>query len=278
MKIGIVGNGYVGQATALLQSVDVEVLIWDTDPNKRNIDNISELASCDLVFVCVPTPMNADGSCHVEIVESVIAELSNLGIKKDHIVVRSTVSVGTCERLGVSFMPEFLTEANWEQDFKKNRNFIFGFDLPETWEEKLSGNLASEKMLQLASHAKKDALVLTTKEAELVKYTRNTFLAAKVSFFNEIEEFCTKTSISYENVRGGVCLDERIPQSHTQVPGPDGKRGYGGTCFPKDVDSLLYQMLDENMVPFMLNACRTRNIEQDRSEKDWQKNKGRSVL
>lgn len=278
MKIGIVGNGYVGQATSLFSNWGVEVLTWDKDPNKRNVDNLTELTVCELVFVCVPTPMDRDGSCYLKIVESVVSELIEVGINKQDIVIRSTVPVGTSERLGVSFMPEFLTEANWENDFKNNPNLIFGFDTPQTLEEQLSGNMASEKMLNLSAKANKEALILTTKEAELVKYTRNVFLATKVSFFNEVEEFCTKLDLSYENVRQGVCIDQRIGHSHTQVPGPDGKRGYGGTCFPKDVASLLYQMLDAQMLPMIISQVRTRNIELDRPEKDWENDKGRAVV
>ena len=278
MKLGIVGNGYVGQATSLLKSEEVDVLIWDVDPEKRNINSTRELAVCDLVFVCVPTPMDNDGSCYLNIVEDVVSELVEVGINKQDIVIRSTVPVTTSERLGVSFMPEFLTEANWENDFKNNPNLIFGFDTPETLEQQLSGNMASEKMLELGAKANKEVLILTTKEAELVKYTRNVFLATKVSFFNEVEEFCTKLDMSYENVRRGVCLDERIGFSHTQVPGPDGKRGYGGTCFPKDVASLLYQMLDTQMLPMIISQVRTRNIELDRPEKDWENDKGRAVI
>ena len=278
MKIGIVGNGYVGQATSLFSNWGVEVLTWDKDPNKRSVDNLTELTVCELVFVCVPTPMDRDGSCYLKIVESVVSELIEVGINKQDIVIRSTVPVGTSERLGVSFMPEFLTEANWENDFKNNPNLIFGFDTPQTLEEQLSGNMASEKMLNLSAKANKEALILTTKEAELVKYTRNVFLATKVSFFNEVEEFCTKLNLSYENVRQGVCIDQRIGHSHTQVPGPDGKRGYGGTCFPKDVASLLYQMLDAQMLPMIISQVRTRNIELDRPEKDWENDKGRAVV
>ena len=278
MKIGIVGNGYVGQATALLKNESVQALIWDTDKEKRNINKIEDLSGCDLVFVCVPTPMNKDGSCHINVVESVVYDLIGLGIRMQDIIVRSTVPVGTCRRLGVSFMPEFLTEANWENDFKNNPNLIFGFDPPETWEEKLSEDMAAEKILELGTITGKEVSILTTEEAELVKYTRNVFLATKVSFFNEIEEFCRKKRISYENVRRGVCIDDRIGFSHTQVPGPDGKRGYGGTCFPKDTASLLHQILDEKMVPLLINQVRIRNIEVDRPGKDWENDKGRAVI
>ena len=186
MKIGIVGNGYVGQATSLLESESVEVLIWDIDKSKRNIKRFEDLKVCDLVFVCVPTPMDIDGSCYLNIVDGVVYDLIGLGIRIKDIVVRSTVPVGTCEKFGVSFMPEFLTEANWEEDFKNNTEWIFGFDAPETLEEKLSGNFSSEKILNLAGTLNKKVKIVSTREAELIKYARNSFLATKISFFNEV--------------------------------------------------------------------------------------------
>ena len=277
MRIGIVGNGYVGQATALLKEKEVEVLIWDLNEDLRNINSFGELQGCDFVFVCVPTPMNEDGSCYTKIVENVVYDLIALRIKARDIIVRSTVPVGTCERLGVSFMPEFLTEANWEEDFKNNKNWIFGFDPPKwtDWEE--SDNTAFN-FLKLAKLWSKEVEILTTKEAELTKNTRNAFLATKVSFFNEIEELCRKMGVSYENVRKGVVLDDRIGASHTEVPGPDGKRGFGGTCFPKDIASLDYQMNQHGVESYMVEGTKARNLQVDRVEKDWEDNKGRSVV
>ena len=93
-----------------------------------------------------------------------------------------------------------------------------------------------------------------------------------------MEEFCTKLDISYEQVRESVCNDKRIGHDHSKVPGPDGKRGYGGTCLPKDMASLLSQMFEIKMMPYLIVAVRTRNNESDRPEKDWELNKGRSVI
>jgi len=278
MKIGIVGNGYVGQATNLIKGDGLQTLIWDVDKSKRNIDSLEELVPCDLVFVCVPTPMNKDGSCYLNIVEEVIKDLTGVGISKKHIVIRSTVPVGTSERLGVNFMPEFLTEANWKEDFENTEEWIFGFDAPELLEDKLAGNFTSEKMFSLARLSGKKVKILKTKEAELVKYIKNAFLATKISFFNEVEEFCSNLDISYTKVRESVCSDERIGHSHSQVPGHDGKRGYGGTCLPKDISSLLSQMLGAGMLPYLIIAARTRNIERDRPEKDWESDVGRAIV
>ena len=118
-----------------------------------------------------------------------------------------------------------------------------------------------------------------TGEAELSKLTRNAFLSVKVSFFNEIEEFCRKKSIDYETLIKLVSVDERIGGSHTQVPGPDRKRGYGGTCFPKDISSLHNQMVNEvGMESFIAESSIRRNLNVDRLEKEWENEKGRSVI
>ena len=119
---------------------------------------------------------------------------------------------------------------------------------------------------------------VTNSEAELVKLYRNNFLALKVSFSNEIAEFCQKLNIKYENVRKIAVLDNRIHESHTNVPGHDGKKGFGGTCFPKDTKSLLFEMKRINMESYVVNAMITRNEKIDRPENDWNENKGRAVI
>ena len=99
-----------------------------------------------------------------------------------------------------------------------------------------------------------------------------------MSYFNEVEEFCRGSNISYRKVRELTLYDERIGDSHTSVHGPDGKRGFGGTCFPKDVSSFLHQILDKGLVSYIINAARSRNIDVDRKQKDWENDIGRAVL
>ena len=111
----------------------------------------------------------------------------------------------------------------------------------------------------------------------MIKMFKNCFLATKVSFCNEMYEYCQLKGINYENVRNIVTKDERIGESHTIVPGPDNKKGFGGTCFPKDINSLKYEMEKINMKPYIINSVINRN-NIDRPEKDWNENKGRSVL
>jgi len=275
MKIGVIGNGYVGRATSMLACNSEDLLVWDTDESKRNISSFTDLKVCDFVFVCVPTPMNKDGSCYLGIVEEVVSQLINLGLDRESIVIRSTVPVGTSRNLGVSFMPEFLTEANWQEDFKNNKLRIIGLQ-----DTSFSSQIKFTNLFQSAKDCGKinESLCCfcNTDEAELAKLVRNCFLALKVSFFNEIEDFCSKSDIDYKMVSALACEDSRVGASHAQVPGPDGHRGYGGTCFPKDMNSLLNQ-IEKVSKSHIINAAVYRNQNVDRPQKDWEQNKGRSV-
>ena len=282
MRIGIIGNGYVGKATRILECDEVLTLIYDIDPEKCSPIGtcLKDLIDCNFVFVCVPTPMNKDGSCNSSIVSSVISDLTSCGFPSEKIVVRSTVPIGFCSGHKVSFMPEFLTESNWENDFKDARKRIVAIGAPNIdTEQKLQDDI--KKLFTLAmKHGKTNKAILydtfvfcSTGEAEAAKLTRNSFLATKVSFFNEVENLCEQKKIDYKVVAELTGMDERIGTGHTLVPGHDGKRGFGGTCFPKDTNSMVSQM--ENSI--VLKAVVERNESVDRPEKDWESSKGRAV-
>lgn len=284
MKIGIIGNGFVGGATSLFETRsgfdDINVIIYDKDLKKRSPANVrlEDFLTCDLIFICVPTPMNEDGSCHTSIVKDCVSDLINVGVKSSNIVVRSTVPVGFCESLGVSFMPEFLTERNWRNDFKSNAVWIFG--LYDVNDLKLKAKIrelirVAHKEFKIDCHS---ISFCSSKEAEMVKLTRNVFLATKVSFFNEIYDFCQLKNLNFNVVSDLVGADERIGKSHTVVPGPDGKRGFGGTCFPKDLSSLHHQMNEIGMESFIVEAASARNAYVDRKDRDWALDKGRAVI
>ena len=285
MNIGIVGNGYVGQATKMLgcrddfsDLEDNAMLIYDIDKDKCLPSDITfkDLSLCDVVFVCVPTPANADGTCSTLAVESVVHELKEIG--GSDIIVRSTVPVGTCRKLEVNFMPEFLTERQWEKDVKNTQEWIVGL-----WnaEDKYLKKILRKIFITAKRNGRiKSANFIwaSTEEAELAKLVRNAFLATKVSFFNEIHSFCEAVEIPYERVVNLVRLDPRIGESHMQVPGPDGKKGYGGTCLPKDINSLYHQIFDQGIDPSIIDAVMLRNQKIDRPEEDWKDDKGRAVV
>ena len=279
MKIGIVGNGFVGKATSLLACEAVEVLTYDKDPNRREPKDLilKDLASCDFVFVCVPTPMRKDSSCDLSIVRAVVSDLTTNGVSKRNIVIRSTVPVGTSKELNVHFMPEFLTEANWTNDVRENNVWVMGVrDAKDFHIQRQFHNLIC--LAKEAGRVNSDRVSFcSTGEAELAKYARNCFLATKVSFFNELHQFCKSKRIDFEQVRQLVALDKRIDEHHTSVPGPDGKHGFGGTCFPKDMNSLSCQCKGAGMIPHVIDAAIYRNENVDRTEKDWFLDKGRAV-
>ena len=282
MKIGIIGNGFVGKATNQLKCDDIEILSYDINPAFCSPigTQLTDLLTCELVFVSVPTPMSKDGSCHLGIVKSVLRDLETVGYD-GFIVLRSTVPVGTSDDLKCYFMPEFLTEKNYVQDFIYNKDWIFGC-LGLNAERDALFETTIRILFRLAiqnERIKSDTLhFLTNREAEMVKMFRNCFLATKVAFCNEIYEFCEKLGVDYENVRTVAANDSRILHSHTQVPGHDGRKGFGGTCFPKDTASLKHEMKRAGMVPYVLDAITERNEKIDRPEQDWYSNVGRAVV
>ncbi|VVU95004.1 UDP-glucose/GDP-mannose dehydrogenase family, central domain [seawater metagenome] len=280
MHIGIVGNGFVGQATALLKNPDLNVLIYDRDPKKCDPQNIKldDLKKCSLIFVSVPTPMKDNGECYLGIVEEVINTLKKIiDYKKTDIILRSTVPPGTSEKLGVYFMPEFLTEKNWKNDFKNCENWIFGLkniDNDEAFKKKIESLISLAFKYNMINY--NSIKYVNTNEAEMIKYFRNVFLAIKVGVCNEIENFCNLSKINYDKIREIGCLDTRITESHTKVPGPDGKKGFGGTCFPKDINSLRYEMSKVGMEPIILESVIHRNNTIDRPNDKLEK--GRAIV
>ena len=112
----------------------------------------------------------------------------------------------------------------------------------------------------------------------MIKMFKNCFLATKVSFCNEMYQFCQNKDINYENVRKLAANDDRIMHNHTHVPGHDGQIGFGGTCLPKDMNSLKYEMEKSGVQPYILRSAIERNETVDRSQKDWNQNKGRAVI
>ncbi len=281
-KIGIIGNGFVGKATNLLTNKNITSLIYDKNPElclpKNTI--LEDLNQCDIIFICVPTPMNKDGSIHLDIVESVV-EYLKLKLKDNiFLVVRSTVLPGTCLKLGTFFMPEFLTENNFEEDFKNCREWIFGLS-----DDNEKNILFKEYINKLFKCAFKETCIYYDKltfiqsfEAEMIKYMRNTFLATKVAFCNEIYNYCHQNNIDYNLVKNIAFNDKRIGLSHTDVPGTDGKFGFGGTCFPKDCYALLKDFEQKGISNYILKNVLERNNNIDRKEKEWEENKGRSVI
>ena len=279
MKIGIVGQGYVGTAVRTVFKKHYDVSTYDINKELSTCETLHELVNTtDIIFVCVPTPMNPDGSCNLDIVNGVVRDINetvNAGQDGKIVAIKSTIPPGTtnklnkeCKNISVIFNPEFLTEANFIEDFKNQSRIIIGGVRP-----------ATTTLRQVYSLVFPDATIVKTgsKTAEMVKYFTNTFLTTKVSFANEMYLICDKLGIDYDKVVEYSTYDERLGKSHWAVPGPDGHYGFGGSCFPKDINALIKVAEELDIHPNMLIGAWETNLDV-RPEEDWKKLKGRAVV
>ncbi len=274
MNIGIIGQGFVGNAIYQKFKNYYDVKTFDIKGMMHCNSRKEETMSCDIVFVCLPTPMNQDGSCHTDIVEEAVADISTLS-KGNIVVIKSTIPPGTVAKwnkrynnLNIAFNPEFLTEANAVSDFENQTRVILG-----------GPRSATTKLKTIYSKVFPKATIVKTDStyAEMVKYVTNSFLATKVSFANEMYQICNKLEVDYDKIIEYATYDERLGKSHWSVPGPDGDFGYGGHCFPKDVKALINLALDLNIGPRMLTAVDFKNNDV-RENRDWEGMKGRAVV
>ncbi len=231
LKLGIIGHGFVGKATDWGFNKNVEKFI--VDPlYKTDIDQLSNFEP-QLIFVCVPTPMRDDGTQETNILESVVQEAAKK-CPDSVIVIKSTVLPSILKKLEESnkkliYNPEFLREKYANEDFISSRMIIFGGN-------KDLASCVSKYYLQHSRCKTKEHIFLDIMSASLIKYSINTFLATKVIFFNEIFNIFKEinSNDSWEKIISTISIDERIGNSHMQVPGHDGRLGFGGACFPKD--------------------------------------------
>ena len=273
MIIGIIGQGYVGTAIKVGFEPHYEIATYDKYDEEKSTANLWTLTlRSNVIFVCVPTPMNTDGTCHTDIVESVVKEIDDCNHKhKPIVVIKSTVPPGTTDRLhkkykniDVIFNPEFLTEANFLEDFKNQSRIILGGVRRGT-------NLLRQVYSKVFPHA---TIVKTgSKTAEMTKYFINSFLATKVSFANEMKILCDSIDIDYDKVVEYSTYDERLGKSHWAVPGPDGSLGFGGHCLPKDVSALVNGYDDMELLQAVLQVN-----DKVRKDRDWEKMRGRAVV
>ena len=278
--IGIIGQGFVGSAIREGLKKYYSVLTYDLDHSKCNATHDKVCKDSDIIFVCVPTPMRPSGECDTRIVENAVIEIENciegLGLPQKTVVLKSTIPPGTTERINqnldsknidVCFSPEFLTEANSFDDFKNQTRIIIG------------GRTAANVKTMFRRAFPKIPIVVTKSEtAETVKYFINCFLATKVTFANEMKQVCDGINIDFNKVVEYALYDDRIGRSHLSVPGPDGSLGFGGHCFPKDLNAIIFIAEQAGIAPKVLKSVWNKNLEVRKdSERDWENMKGRAV-
>ena len=227
MKIAIIGHGFVGKAVEYgfthnrveLQLIDPK---YDT--------SVEDIVDCSYAFVCVPTPMSDNGDIDSSIVESTVKYLyENTSCL---VILKSTVTPEVIDRINQSrlvYNPEFLTEKNAQEQFVNPPFHILGGSRTDEV-------LGLYEDFSLCNPC--PAHHMSAKEASFVKYGINTFLATKVTFFNQLADACDiDGDVNFNIISRAIGADPRIGTGHTKVPGYDGKRGYGGACFPKDTSA-----------------------------------------
>ena len=272
MKIGIIGKGFVGNAIFQGLNHYYDLKVYDIDP-KRSTHEFEDVIGSEIVFLCVPTPMHKDtGDCDLSYIESVFEKVVKLPETSCTFVIKSTVPVGTTKKLNQKYQekikiihsPEFLTARTAATDFICPSRHIVGGEtengtdiLKQMYEERFPGVPCQ---------------TMTSDESEFVKYFANCFFATKVSYFNEMAILARAHGLDWDKVIQGVMSDGRIGISHYQVPGFDGSFGFGGTCFPKDINALIKSFEEVGADPVLLKAAWKRNL-LVRDNKDWEQSK-----
>ena len=285
-KIGVVGNGFVGGAVKFGFSpqvgCDAEVRVYDKEPSKSTHTLEETVNESDFIFLSVPTPANKDGSINIDILEGALNDINKVHEgRSNSILIRSTVVPGTTwalqekfPNLNLLFNPEFLTERSANFDFINQSRFIIGSGDSD------KSALGSELFSQLIRDRFGDCVsIMETnyETAEMIKYMNNCFFATKVSFMNEMYQISEKIDANWNQVVSGFVADGRIGHSHLGVPGHDGKFGFGGSCFPKDIQAMIEFSETLGVESSVLKGVWNKNLEV-RPEKDWEKLKGRSVV
>ena len=282
-KIGIIGKGFVGAAVAQGMSAGVgfnaQIKIYDKDPKRSNHDLDDVLKDSDFLFISVPTPSRKNGEIDLSILEDCLKEINkkipDLRRAKTILLIRSTIVPGSTAKfarkfknLRLVFNPEFLTERSALFDFISQSRFILGGEKKDT---QRVAKLYRERFGSTIS-----VVQTNFQTAELIKYMNNTFFATKVSFLNEMFLISKAVKANWSDAMEGFLRDGRVGHSHSNVPGPDGKLGFGVSCFPKDVQALINSGDTKNLNLNVLKGVWETNLHV-RPERDWESLKGRAV-
>ena len=280
-NIGIIGKGFVGTAVQYGFSpnvgCDAEVRVFDIVPSKSTHTLDQVVNESDIIFISVPTPSFADGEIDLKLLDRCLEDIYKVSMDNNEAVflIRSTVVPGTTEKLqqkfknlNLVFNPEFLTERSANFDFINQSRVILGG---------LSKNTNKVASLYRWRFGNSITIIETNYQtAELIKYVTNTFFATKVSFMNDMRLLSDKVDADWDTVIDGFVSDGRVGHSHLNVPGHDGKYGFGGSCFPKDIQAIIHFSNSLDLDMSVLKGAWKTNLKV-RPEKDWEKLKGRAI-
>ena len=255
MRMGIVGHGFVGQAVDYaFTHRDIEKFYVDPK-HGTTIDDLLDWQP-HVTFICAPTPMSKSGFVDASIVEDAVLKL--LEHTEGGVVVKSTITPDIVARLFESVFeddakrltinPEFLTESSSKEQFVMAKYHVIGGH-----QEACQGLAQLYEMYSLCTATK--FVFCSAAEASFVKYGVNSFLATKVTFFNQLYDAVEDFGCNFNTVADIIGRDPRIGFGHSRVPGYDGKRGFGGACFPKDCKA--FNLFDTNLT--LIDKCVTIN-------------------
>jgi len=272
-NIGVIGNGFVGGALVRGFTTYADVKVYDIDP-KRSVNSILPTLQSDFVFVCLPTPMTdaEGGKANLSILEDFFRNIEKYGQQVKHnptYVIKSTVPVGTTKKIAkenrmrnIVHYPEFLTARTADIDYITASRHVIG--------DVEGGMQHADKLEQLLNQRFPGSRIIKTSsdESEMIKYSANCFFATKIMFFNEMRLLCDELNMEWDVVLEGLLSDGRIAQSHHQVPGHDKDYGFGGTCFPKDINAMIKTMEEHGIDPLVLKSVWEQN-KNVRNNWDW---------
>jgi len=283
MNVGVIGNGFVGNSLYHTFSPQFTVRVYDVIPEKSTHTLEEVIDESDIIFVCVPTPMKADGHIDLSYIENVFQQsrviIDGLFLNEDELVnkvfiIKSTVVPGTTGQLSekynltMGFSPEFLTERTAVSDsLCSNHTIVGGHPI---------ARYTLQALYKKRFGAAHNVFQPNVNTAEFIKYMRNCYFATKVTFMNEMYKIAENMDVDWDAAVSGFALDGRVSHSHLQVPGHDGKFGFGGTCFPKDINAIIQASNDYDYYPLFLAQVEFLN-RRFRKEEDWTSQVGRAV-
>ena len=241
------GLGFVGSATKDVLSEHHEVFGYD--PAIEGYKDLSVLEKAQVIFLCVPTPPKDSGEIDLSYIQGALESIKGLGTNPV-VCIKSTIIPGTSDELEATYNirivhnPEFLREKYALEDFENSDRVILGG-------ENDSREIIKVAYLPIFPEEKIKYVMLTNKQAEMVKYITNIFLSTQVSFANEMWNICNLLGIDYDEIEKVINMDDRLGR-HINVPGPDGKLGFGGKCLPKELKAMIYHVRERGYIPTLL--------------------------
>ncbi len=270
-NIGVIGWGFVGQATGMGFETNPKNKIFWYDKFKESQNSLDEvIKNSEFIFICVPTPIFEDYSgMDMSIVTGVVDEVApKVAGTNKVLIIKSTSLPGTTKKLmakysNVNFVmnPEFLTQKNANRDFLNPARTVIGAESPDVAAKVVN-------LYKTILNKNQEYITTDTTSAEVIKYMSNLMLASKVLLANEFYEMSKAVGANYLDIQKAVESDPRIG-THLGVPGPDGDMGFGGACFPKDMVGFLGLAKSLKVDVSALEAIWKKNLKV-RKHRDWE--------